>query len=87
MDCKKLAEAGFHTIEAVAFTPKKILLTIKGISEAKADKIIAEGYFYDPIFRLLITMIHLDFDAVMFLKMYKLNTSIKIFFYLFQLPR
>lgn len=40
-DCKKLAEAGYHTIESVAFTPKKQLLTIKGISEAKADKIIA----------------------------------------------
>jgi hypothetical protein len=27
----------------VAFTPKKQLLTIKGISEAKADKILTEG--------------------------------------------
>ncbi|XP_046402035.1 DNA repair protein RAD51 homolog A [Ischnura elegans] len=42
-DVKKLEEAGFHTVEAVAFTPKKHLLTIKGISEAKADKIIAEA--------------------------------------------
>jgi len=42
-DIKKLAEAGLNTVEAVAFTPKKTLLTIKGISEAKADKIIAEG--------------------------------------------
>jgi DNA repair protein RAD51 len=32
-----------NTIEAVAFTPKKTLLTIKGISEAKADKILTEG--------------------------------------------
>jgi len=39
-DCKKLAEAGFHTIESVAFTPKKALIAIKGISEAKADKIL-----------------------------------------------
>ena len=31
------------TVEAVAFTPKKVLITIKGISEAKADKIIGEG--------------------------------------------
>jgi hypothetical protein len=30
-------------VEAIAFTAKKALLTIKGISEAKADKIIAEG--------------------------------------------
>lgn len=42
-DCQKLAESGLHTIEAVAFTPKKQLCTIKGISEAKADKILAEG--------------------------------------------
>ena len=39
VDVKKLTEAGFHTVEAVAFAPKKLLLTIKGISEAKADKI------------------------------------------------
>ena len=42
-DIKKLADAGLHTVEAVAFTPKKNLLTIKGISEQKAEKIIAEG--------------------------------------------
>ena len=45
-DIKKLAEAGLNTVEAVAFTPKKHLLTIKGISEQKADKILAEG---DPL--------------------------------------
>ena len=33
----------FSTVESVAFTPKKVLITIKGISEAKADKILAEG--------------------------------------------
>jgi len=42
-DIKKLADAGLHTVEAVAFTPKKNLLTIKGISEQKAEKILAEG--------------------------------------------
>lgn len=42
-DCTKLSEAGLHTVEAVAFTPKKQLCTIKGISEAKADKILTEG--------------------------------------------
>lgn len=41
-DIKKLEEAGFYTMEAVAFAPKKQLLAIKGISEAKADKILAE---------------------------------------------
>lgn len=42
-DVKKLAEAGLHTVEAVAYTPKKNLIAIKGISDAKADRIIAEG--------------------------------------------
>ncbi|XP_018582815.1 DNA repair protein RAD51 homolog 1 isoform X2 [Scleropages formosus] len=42
-DIKKLEDAGFHTIEAVAYTPKKDLLNIKGISEAKAEKILAEA--------------------------------------------
>lgn len=42
-DVKKLEEAGFHTVEAVAFAPKKQLLAIKGISEAKADKLLLEA--------------------------------------------
>ncbi|TIC04696.1 hypothetical protein E3Q17_00170 [Wallemia mellicola] len=41
-DCQKLELAGYHTIESVAFTPKKHLITVKGISEAKADKILQE---------------------------------------------
>ncbi|KAL0165117.1 hypothetical protein M9458_040870, partial [Cirrhinus mrigala] len=39
-DIKKLEDGGFHTVEAVAYAPKKELLNIKGISEAKADKIL-----------------------------------------------
>lgn len=42
-DVKKLSEAGYHTVESVAYAPKKALITIKGISEAKADKIQAEA--------------------------------------------
>jgi DNA repair protein RAD51 len=42
-DIKKLTGAGLHTVEAVAFTPKKHLVTIKGISDQKADKILEEG--------------------------------------------
>ncbi|KAL1129758.1 hypothetical protein AAG570_012702, partial [Ranatra chinensis] len=42
-DIKKLEEAGFHTVESIAYAPKKHLLTIKGISEVKADKIMAEA--------------------------------------------
>uniref|UniRef100_A0A8C2BRN9 RAD51 recombinase n=1 Tax=Cyprinus carpio TaxID=7962 RepID=A0A8C2BRN9_CYPCA len=42
-DIKKLEDGGFHTVEAVAYAPKKELLNIKGISEAKADKILTEA--------------------------------------------
>jgi len=45
-DIKKLQEAGLHTIEAVAYTPRKCILAIKGISEAKADKILVFIYFF-----------------------------------------
>ncbi|KGG51257.1 hypothetical protein DI09_3p190 [Mitosporidium daphniae] len=42
-DVKKLVDAGYYTIESVAYTPKKQLLTVKGISEAKADKFLQEA--------------------------------------------
>ena len=42
-DVKKLMEAGYNTVESVVYAPKKNLLTIKGVSEAKADKILAEA--------------------------------------------
>jgi hypothetical protein len=42
-DTKKLIDAGLHTVEAVAYQPKKALAAIKGISEAKAEKILNEG--------------------------------------------
>lgn len=43
-DVKKLEEGGYYTVEAVAFAPKKQLLAIKGISEAKADKIAVSTF-------------------------------------------
>lgn len=48
-DIKKLQEAGYHTIESIAFATKKHLITIKGISEAKADKILV--YYLNIIFK------------------------------------
>lgn len=48
-DIKKLQESGLNTIEAVAYTPRKHILAIKGISEAKADKIIMEAYKLIPM--------------------------------------
>ncbi|XP_073157593.1 DNA repair protein RAD51 homolog [Henckelia pumila] len=40
IDIKKLKDGGLCTVESVAFAPRKELLQIKGISDAKADKII-----------------------------------------------
>lgn len=42
-DITKLKDGGYYTVESIAYAPKKHLLTIKGISEAKADKIMAEA--------------------------------------------
>ena len=48
-DVKKLVDAGFHTVESLAYTPRKALLAIKGISEAKADKILSEVHKIVPM--------------------------------------
>ena len=45
-DIKKLVDAGFQTVEGVAFTPKKNLITIKGLTEAKVDKILEAGNLF-----------------------------------------
>jgi len=42
-ECQKLVEAGYATLEAVAYTSKKVLVTTAKISEGKADKILAIG--------------------------------------------
>eukprot|EP00758_Cryptobia_borreli_P007703 Tbor_TRINITY_DN5324_c1_g2::TRINITY_DN5324_c1_g2_i1::g.3916::m.3916/K04482/RAD51; DNA repair protein RAD51 len=41
-DIKKLMESGFFTVESIAYAPTKSILAVKGISEIKATKIIAE---------------------------------------------
>ncbi|EQB60701.1 dna repair protein rad51 [Vairimorpha apis BRL 01] len=42
-DITKLVEAGFNTVESLAYAPKKQLLTIKGFSDIKVDKLIKEA--------------------------------------------
>eukprot|EP01128_Nolandella_sp_AFSM9_P008038 TRINITY_DN4605_c0_g1_i1.p1 TRINITY_DN4605_c0_g1~~TRINITY_DN4605_c0_g1_i1.p1 ORF type:complete len:356 (+),score=84.47 TRINITY_DN4605_c0_g1_i1:53-1069(+) len=39
-DVKKLKDAGFHTVQRVAFSTKKALIDIRGFSENKADKVL-----------------------------------------------
>ena len=48
-DIRKLKAEGYHTIESIAYTPKKALLLVKGISEAKADKISPEAAKVVPL--------------------------------------
>ncbi|KAI0989078.1 hypothetical protein GJ496_004485 [Pomphorhynchus laevis] len=57
-DLKKMEEAGFHTIESIAFTPRKSLLSIKGISEAKAEKIQNEACKLVPMGFTTATEVH-----------------------------
>jgi len=42
-DIQLFVEAGYNTVESVAYTPKKLLETIKGVSEQKATKILVEA--------------------------------------------
>lgn len=48
-DTKKLRDAGLMTVEAVAYSTKKKLMSVKGISETKADKLIAEAAKLVPL--------------------------------------
>ncbi|XP_058727494.1 DNA repair protein RAD51 homolog [Vicia villosa] len=49
LDVKKLKDAGICAVESVAYTPRKDLLQIKGISEAKVDKIIEAASKLGPM--------------------------------------
>ncbi len=42
-DIKKLKEASYHVIESVAHASKRELLQVKGLSEAKVNKIKEAG--------------------------------------------
>ena len=42
-DVKKLKQAGFFTVDKLAMTSKRKLTQIKGISDAKAEKISEES--------------------------------------------
>ncbi|KAI4168540.1 MAG: hypothetical protein LQ343_006326 [Gyalolechia ehrenbergii] len=42
-DIKLVVDGGFNTVESVAYTPRRVLEQIKGISEQKATKILAEA--------------------------------------------
>jgi len=48
-DLKTLTEAGYATIESIASSPKKRIPEVKGISEAKADKIVQSASEHVPL--------------------------------------
>lgn len=58
-DVKKLQDAGYYTVESIVYAPKKNLLAIKGISEAKADKVLAEAQKLVPTGFTTATEMHL----------------------------
>jgi DNA repair protein RAD51 len=41
-------DGGFQTVESVAYAPRRVLEQVKGISEQKAVKILAEGNHLSP---------------------------------------
>lgn len=45
-DLKRLFFSGFTTVESVANSPRKALIAVKGISEAKADKLLVCSVYY-----------------------------------------
>jgi len=57
-DIKKLAEAGFHTVESIAYATKKVLSAIKTISEPKAEKLLAEASKLVPMGFTTATELH-----------------------------
>lgn len=42
-DIQLFVDGGFNTVESIAYTPKKALELLKGVSEQKATKILVEG--------------------------------------------
>ncbi|XP_051185417.1 DNA repair protein RAD51 homolog B isoform X1 [Lolium perenne] len=58
LDVKKLKDAGHCTVESVAYCPRKDLLQIKGISEAKVDKIIEAASKLVPLGFTSATQLH-----------------------------
>lgn len=48
-DVAKLVEAGYNTVQSLAFAPRKELLEVKGFSDVKVDKIIKEAAKLVPL--------------------------------------
>lgn len=67
-DIQLIVDGGFNTVESVAYTPRRVLEQIKGISEQKASKILAEGL----LFILSSTLLCRNYNLIQFLVASKL---------------
>ncbi|KAI9576928.1 hypothetical protein GQX74_011351 [Glossina fuscipes] len=48
-DIQRLKSAGYHTVESVAFSTRKDFLNIKGLADAKVDKLITHAQSLVPM--------------------------------------
>ncbi|KAH7823927.1 DNA repair protein RAD51 [Monocercomonoides exilis] len=64
-DIKKLMEQGFFTVESVAFTTKKNIMNVKGITDGKADKLLAEAAKLVPMGFRTATEFHLQRQQIL----------------------
>ncbi|KAI1814739.1 DNA repair protein rhp51 [Poronia punctata] len=58
-DCQLLSDGGFQTVESVAYAPQRVIEQVKGISEQKAAKILAEASKIVPLGFTTATEMHL----------------------------
>ena len=73
-DVKKLMEHGYHSVEALAYAPKKELVSVKGISEAKADKIVIEAAKLVPMGFTTATEFHQRRAEIIQVGLFDMNT-------------
>ena len=66
-DVKKLAEGGFATVESVAYATKKTLVAVRGLSEAKVEKILAAASKLVPMGFQTATDVHRQRQDVIYL--------------------
>ena len=57
-DLQLFVDGGFNTVESVAYTPKRVLEQIKGISEQKANKVLTEGKWHQLLGKKKTLLLH-----------------------------
>ena len=62
-DIQLVVDGGYNTVESVAYTPRRVLEQIKGISEQKAAKILGEGMLKSDATAELVANKYISFQA------------------------